>query len=61
MDKNSIKLTVSMRKDLAVIYARLIAEIINYEELGVNILINRGWLEQEQPPLDFDRKALMKL
>lgn len=52
-------MSVSMRKDLAVHYARLIAEIIHYEEQGVTILINRGWMEQ--PPLDFDRKALMKL
>ncbi len=38
-------MSVSMRKDLAIHYARIIAEIIHYEEIGVNILINRGWME----------------
>lgn len=52
-------MSVSMRKDLTMHYARIMAEVILYGEDGVNIMINRGWMEQ--PPLDFDRKALMKI
>lgn len=35
----------------------IIAEIMLYGEDGMNIMINRGWLEQ--PPLAFDRKAFV--
>lgn len=51
-------MSVSMRKDLVAHYSRIIAEIMLYGEDGMTIMINRGWMEQ--PPLAFDRKALME-
>jgi hypothetical protein len=41
-------LSVSMRKDLATQYLRLMGEILQYAEDGANIMINNGWLER--PP-----------
>ncbi|MFC4322940.1 DUF3231 family protein [Litchfieldia salsa] len=45
--------SLSQRRDLALKYPLLIAEIVKYAEDGVNILIDRGWLEQ--PPTFDDR------
>jgi hypothetical protein len=47
---------VAQRRDLAVQYTRLIGEIALYAEDGVNILIDKGWLEK--PPLAADREKL---
>lgn len=49
-------LSVSMRSDLAVKYAKFIAEIIAFADEGRDLLIKRGWLEQ--PPLSSDREKL---
>jgi hypothetical protein len=49
-------LSVSMRSDLAVKYAKFIAEIITFADEGRDLLIKRGWLEQ--PPLSSDRNKL---
>ncbi len=49
-------LSVVQRRDLAVMYARLIGQIGLYAENGINIMIKKGWLEQ--PPLAEDRKKL---
>ncbi|MBB6692825.1 DUF3231 family protein [Cohnella xylanilytica] len=49
-------LASSTRHDLAMTFARFIAEVGNYVEDGGNILIDMGWLEQ--PPLAADRDAL---
>ncbi|HZG77518.1 MAG TPA: DUF3231 family protein [Paenibacillus sp.] len=51
-------LSVSQRRDLAVQYARLIAEMGLYAEDGVNLLIANGWMEQ--PPGAIDRDALLQ-
>lgn len=52
-------MSVSMRKDLAVHYGKMIGEIMLFGEEGTKLMIKRGWLEQ--PPLAFDRKSLMKV
>lgn len=49
-------LAVSQRRDLALTYTRLIAEIGLYAEDGANLLIKNGWFEQ--PPLADDRDEL---
>lgn len=46
----------SQRRDLAVLYGRLIAEIGLLAEDGVQIMIDNNWLEQ--PPMAEDRAAL---
>jgi hypothetical protein len=51
-------LSVSQRRDLAVQYARLIAEMGLFAEDGVNIMIKNGWMEQ--PPGAIDRDALLE-
>lgn len=52
-------MSVSMRKDLIAHYSRIMAEVMLFGEDGMNILIERGWMEQ--PPLAFNRKAIMKV
>lgn len=49
-------LSVAQRRDLAVKYATLIAEMGVFAEDGVNLLIEQGWMEQ--PPGAVDREAL---
>jgi hypothetical protein len=49
-------LSVSQRRDLLTQYTRLIAEIGQYAEDGINLLIKHGWLEQ--PPIADDRNAI---
>lgn len=51
-----MSMSSSQRRDLAVIYGRLLAEVGLYAEDGANILINNGWMEQ--PPLAPNREAL---
>ncbi|TYR81341.1 DUF3231 family protein [Priestia megaterium] len=46
----------SSRRDLGALYPRLMAEIANYAEDGINIMIDNGWLEQ--PPQAPDRDQL---
>lgn len=46
----------SHRRDLAVIYGRLLAEVGHYAEDGTNILIKNSWMEQ--PPLAPNREEL---
>lgn len=48
--------SVSMRRDLSATFIRLIAEILDFAEDGVNIMINNGWLEQ--PPQAVNHEAL---
>ncbi len=49
-------LSVAQRRDMAVKYAEFIAEMGVFAEDGINLLIERGWLEQ--PPGAVDREAL---
>ncbi|MGM0847046.1 MAG: DUF3231 family protein [Bacillota bacterium] len=51
-------LSVSQRRDIAVDYSRLLAEIGLYANEGAQLLIENGWLEQ--PPLAHDRDELAK-
>lgn len=50
-------IAVSMRKDLTVSYVRLTAEVLQYVEDGMNIMINNGWMEQ--PPQAVNHMALV--
>jgi len=51
-------LSVTQRRDVAVQYSRLIAEMGIFAEDGVNLLIEYGWLEQ--PPGAIDREKLLE-
>lgn len=51
-------LSVSQRRDLAVEYASMMAEIGLYAEDGAQLLIKNGWLEQA--PMADDREKLAK-
>lgn len=55
----SAGLAVSQRRDLAVSYTKLIAEMGLYAEDGAQLLIDKGWLEQ--PPLADNRGSLAKM
>jgi hypothetical protein len=46
-----------MRRDLSLVLTRFIAEIALYSEDGVNIMIDKGWLERM--PEAADRKELI--
>ncbi|MEH7336196.1 DUF3231 family protein [Neobacillus drentensis] len=49
-------MATSARKDLALDYVRLSAEIASFAEDGAKIMIDNGWLEE--PPLAVDRDKL---
>jgi hypothetical protein len=51
-------LSVTSRRDLALQYGLLTAELANYGEDGTNLMIDNGWLEE--PPRATDRRALTK-
>ncbi|MFD1040450.1 DUF3231 family protein [Virgibacillus byunsanensis] len=51
-------LGASMRRDLASHYTRILTEIAQYSEDGINIMIDQGWLEK--PPHSVDRNHLAK-
>ncbi|HET7628954.1 MAG TPA: DUF3231 family protein [Bacillales bacterium] len=51
-------IATSLRKDLAVAYGRLSAEITKYASDGIKIMIDNHWFEQ--PPTAPDRDRLMK-
>ncbi len=55
----AFSLSVSMRKDLVTEYSLLMPEIMAYGGEGLNIMIDRGWMEQ--PPQAADRKALCRV
>ncbi|MFC0270839.1 DUF3231 family protein [Metabacillus herbersteinensis] len=48
-------LSVTMRRDLAANYSKLLTEVMAYSEDGVNIMIDRGWMEK--PPGAIERKG----
>ncbi|WP_199620421.1 DUF3231 family protein [Paenibacillus alkalitolerans] len=48
--------SISLRSDLPVVYARLIAEAARLAKEGADIMIDNGWLEQ--PPQNINRRAL---
>jgi hypothetical protein len=51
-------LSVTSRRDLALQYGLLTAELANYGEDGVNLMIDHGWMEE--PPRATDRRALSR-
>ncbi|CAG9610072.1 DUF3231 family protein [Pseudoneobacillus rhizosphaerae] len=51
-------LSVTSRRDLALQYGLLTAELARYGEDGTNLMIDKGWLEE--PPRATDRRALTK-
>lgn len=51
-------MAMSPRRDIGIMYSRLMAEIAQYSNEGAEILIENGWLEQ--PPMAADREKLMK-
>jgi hypothetical protein len=51
-------LSVTSRRDLALQYGLLTAELANYGEDGANLMIDHGWMEE--PPRATDRRALSK-
>lgn len=54
-----VSLSKVMRRDLAAHYSRLLTEVLQYAEDGLNLMINRGWLEQ--PPQAANRRELAKV
>lgn len=48
----------SVRKDIGINYARLIAELASYAEEGAKLMIKERWLEK--PPQTHDREKLIK-
>ena len=59
MSNYGVALSASQRRDLALMYGRVIAEVGTYAEAGAKLLIKNGWMEQ--PPLAPDREALAKV
>ncbi|MBU3573262.1 DUF3231 family protein [Priestia aryabhattai] len=53
-----ISISQSQRSDLTIDYSRLLTEIIAYGEDGLNIMIDKEWVEK--PPMAADRKKLRK-
>ncbi|ANB61463.1 DUF3231 family protein [Anoxybacteroides amylolyticum] len=51
-------LSLTMRRDLAALYLSFMGKAGAYAEDGVNLMIERGWLEQ--PPHFLDRQRLIK-
>jgi len=51
-------ITASPRRDIGVMYSRLIGEILKYADDGAKLMIKYGWLEE--PPRALDREELAK-
>ncbi|WP_394176301.1 DUF3231 family protein [Guptibacillus hwajinpoensis] len=51
-------ISMSPRRDIGVMYSRLVAEILKYADDGAKILIKHGWMEE--PPRALDRDELSK-
>ncbi|RKQ31563.1 DUF3231 family protein [Oceanobacillus halophilus] len=51
-------MSMSPRRDIGVMYSRLIGEILKYANEGAKIMIKYGWLEE--PPRALDRDQLAK-
>ena len=49
-----IAIGASIRKDLAIQYAKMMIKIGNFADEGAKIMIDNGWLEK--PPLSLDRE-----
>ncbi|HLR72247.1 MAG TPA: DUF3231 family protein [Pseudogracilibacillus sp.] len=51
-------MAMSPRRDIGMMYARLMAEIAKYSNSGAGLLIKNGWMEQ--PPMAIDREKIIK-
>ncbi|MGP4039587.1 DUF3231 family protein [Gracilibacillus sp. D59] len=51
-------MSMSPRRDIGVMYSRLVAEILKYANEGAKIMIKHGWMEE--PPRALDRDELAK-
>ncbi|MDV2582416.1 DUF3231 family protein [Alkalibacillus haloalkaliphilus] len=51
-------MSMSPRRDIGVMYSRLVAEILKYADDGAKIMIKHGWMEE--PPRALDRDELAK-
>ncbi|RPF50057.1 DUF3231 family protein [Aquisalibacillus elongatus] len=49
-------MSMSPRRDIGVMYSRLVAEILKYADDGAKIMIKHGWMEE--PPRALDRDEL---
>jgi len=58
MSNYGMAMSMNARRDLSVIYTRLLAEVGQYADDGAEIIIKNGWMEQ--PPIALDRKDLTK-
>lgn len=50
-------IALSPRRDIGVMYSRLIAEILKYADDGAKLMIKYGWMEE--PPRSLDRDELV--
>lgn len=53
-----ISISMSPRRDIGIMYSRLIAEVLKYADDGAKMLIKYGWMEE--PPRSLDRDELAK-
>ncbi len=51
-------MSMSPRRDIGIMYSRLVGEILKYADDGAKIMIKHGWLEE--PPRALDRDELAK-
>ncbi|GEN47061.1 DUF3231 family protein [Alkalibacillus haloalkaliphilus] len=51
-------MSMSPRRDIGVMYSRLVSEILKYADDGAKIMIKHGWMEE--PPRAHDRDELAK-
>ncbi|ENH97265.1 hypothetical protein J416_06515 [Gracilibacillus halophilus YIM-C55.5] len=51
-------MSMSPRRDIGVMYSRLVAEILKYADDGAKIMIKHGWMEE--PPRALDRDELLR-
>ncbi|SHN28305.1 DUF3231 family protein [Gracilibacillus kekensis] len=51
-------ISMSPRRDIGIMYSRLVAEILKYADDGAKLMIKHGWLEE--PPRALDRDELAK-
>ncbi|MDQ0300089.1 hypothetical protein J2S78_002536 [Salibacterium salarium] len=51
-------MSMSPRRDIGLMYSRLVAEIAKYADDGAKLMIKKGWMEE--PPRAIDREELAK-
>ncbi|WP_281280629.1 DUF3231 family protein [Salibacterium salarium] len=51
-------MSMSPRRDIGLMYSRLVAEVVKYADDGAKLMIKNGWMEE--PPRAIDREELAK-